>query len=157
MFPKDIEPFIWWLLSYPSPALFYITPHFRPYEPHLCILAFKRKMRYQEWEFTCDFRERRGFCPSFQYFSSNWSLWVRKNFSKYENLKFSLISLIEGIIWSNFKLFLSLNPMRQTFSSRIVKTYFQPNLMKYISKSNDTCFFMIQNENPIVWSHVQIF
>ena len=30
-----------------------------------------------------------------------------------------------------------------TFSSWIVKTHFQPNLMKYISESNETCFFMI--------------
>ena len=42
---------------------------------------------------------------------------------------------------SNF--FLHRTPMRQTFSSRIVRTYFQPNIMKYISKSNETYFFMI--------------
>ena len=132
MFPKDIEPFIWWLLSYPSPTLFYITPDFRPYEPHLWNLALEIKRRAQEWEFTCDFQEKRGFCSSFQDFSSHRSLWVRKNFSKYENLNFSHNFQTQGILSSNFKLFLSSNPMRQTFSSQIVKTYFQPNLIKYI-------------------------
>ena len=150
MFPKVIEQFIWWLLSYPSPTLFYIAPHFRPFEPHLCNLSLERKRRAQEWEFTCDFQEKRGFCSSFQYFSSHRSLWSEKNFSKYENLNFSHNFQTQSILSSNFKLFLSSNPMRQTFSSRIIRTYFQPNLMKYISKSNETRFFMIQNENPII-------
>ena len=154
MFPKDIERFIWWLLSYPSPILSYITPHFRSYEPHLHILALERKRRAQEWEFTCDFREKRGFCLSFQDFSSHQSLRVREKFSKYENLNFSHIFQTQGILSSNFKLFPSSNPMRHTFSSWIVNTYFQPNLKKYISKLNETCFFMIHNENPIIWSHV---
>ena len=143
MFPKDIEPFIWWLVSYPSPTLSYITPHFRPYEPHLRILALESKRRAQEWDFTCDFRGKRGFCPSFQDFSSHRSLWSEQKFSKYENLNFWHISQTQDILSSNFKLLLSLNPMRHTFSSWIVKTYFHRNLMKYISESNETCFFMI--------------
>jgi hypothetical protein len=139
--------------TYPS----YINPHFRPHEPHLRMLALDRKRRDQEWEFTCGFREKRGFCLSFQYFSSHRSLWSEKNFSKYENLKFSHNFQTQGILSSNFKLFRSSNPMRRTFSSQIVKTYFQPNIMKYISESNETCFFMIQNKNPIIWSQVQFF
>ena len=87
MFPNVIESIIWWPLSYPSPTLSYITPYFRPYEPHLHILALESKRRAQEWEFTCDFREKRKFCLSFQYFSSHWSLLSEENFSKYENLK----------------------------------------------------------------------
>ena len=34
---------------------------------------------------------------------------------------------------------------------------FYLNLMKYISELNETCFFMILNENPIIWSLVQFF
>jgi hypothetical protein len=117
MFHMDIEPFIWWLLNYPSPILFYITPHFRPYEPHLHNLALEWKRRSQEWEFTCDFREKRGFCSSFQDFSSHRSLWVRKNFPKYENLNISHNFQTQGILSSNFTLFLSSKPMRHTFSS----------------------------------------
>ena len=142
MFPKDIEPFTWWLLSYPSPTLSYITPHFRPYEPHLRNLGLERKRKAQEWEFTCDFQEKRGFCLSFEYFSSDQSLWSEKKISKYENLKFLHVFKTQGILSSNFKLFSS-NPMRHTFSSQIVKTYVHPNLMKYISELNETCFFMI--------------
>ena len=143
MFPKDIEPIIWWLLSYPSPTVSYITPNFWPYEPHLCNLALERKRRAQEWELTCDFQEKRGFCPSFQYFSSHQSLWSEKNFSMYENLKSSHIFQTQGILSSNFKLFLSSNSMRHTLPPQIAKTYFHPNLMKYISKLNETCFFII--------------
>ena len=122
--PKYIKPVIWWLLSYPSPTLFYITHHFQPYEPHLRNLALEIKRRAEEWEFTCGFQEKRGFCPSFQDFSSHWSLWSEENFSMYENLNFSLVSQTQSIISINFKLFLSLNSMRHTLSSRIAKTYF---------------------------------
>ena len=137
--------------DYPS----YITPHFRPHEPHLCTLALESKRRDHEWEFSCDFGMKRGFCLSFKYFSSHWSLWSEKKISKYESLNFSHNFQTQDILSSNLKLFLSSNPMRHTFSSRIVKTYFQTNLMKYISESNETCFLIIQNENPIIWSHVQ--
>ena len=130
-------------LELPFASLSYITPHFRPHEPHFHILALERKRRAQEWEFTCDFQEKRGLCPSFQNFSSSRSLRSEKNFSKYENLNFSHNFQTQGILSSNFKLFLSSNPMRQTFSSQIVKTYFQTNLMKYISELNETQFFMI--------------
>ena len=71
----------------PFTSLSYITPQFQPHEPHLQILALERKRRAQEWEFNCDFQEKRGFCSSFQGFSSHQNLWVKKNFSKYENLK----------------------------------------------------------------------
>ena len=142
-------------LELPFTSLSYIAPHFWPHEPHLCILDLERKRRAQEWEFTCDFREKRGFCLSFQDFSSHRSLWSEKFFSKYKNLNFSHNFQTQSILSSNFKLFLSSNPMRHTFSSRIVKTYFQPNLIKCILESNETCFFMIQNENPIIWIQVQ--
>ena len=139
--------------SYPS----YITPNFQAHDPHLFSLDLESKRRDQLWEFTWDFWKKRGFCLSFQDFSSHQSLWGEKNFSKFENLNFLHNFQTQGILSSNFKLFLSSNPMRHTFSSQIVKTYFQPNLMKYISKSNETCFFMILNENPNIWSQVQIF
>ena len=128
-------------LELPFTSLSYITPHFRPHEPHLRILALESKRRAQEWEFTCNFWEKRGFCSSFQDFLSHQSLWTEENFSKYENLNFSHIFQTQGILSSNFKLFLSSNPMRHTFSSRIIKTYFSLNLMKYISESNETCFW----------------
>ena len=124
MFPKDIESIIWWLFSFHSPTLSYVTPNFRPYEPHLCILALERKMRTQEWEFTCDFQEKRGFSPSFQDFPFHRSLLSEENFSKYEKLKFSLDFQIKNILSINFKLFLSSSSMRHTISSQIVKTYF---------------------------------
>ena len=82
---------------------------------------------------------------------------MRIFFSKYENLNFSHIFQTQGILSSNFKLFLSWNPMRHIFSSRIVRTYFHLNRIKYISELNETCFFMILKENPIIWSHVQFF
>ena len=44
--------------------------------------------------------------------------------SNYEKLKFSLVSQTQSIIFINFKLFLSLNSMRHTFSPQIAKTYF---------------------------------
>ena len=108
----------------PFSSISYITPHFRPRESHLCILALKIKRRAQDWEFNCDFRKKRGFCSRFQDFSPHKCLWVRKNFSKYENLNFSHNFQTQGILSSNFKLFLSSNPMRHTFSSRIVKNLF---------------------------------
>jgi hypothetical protein len=90
----------------------------------------------------------RFFIPSkFVKWEKNFQVWKLK----------LLTHQTQGIISSNFRLFLSLNPMRQTFSSQIVKKKFHPNLMKYISESNETCFFMIMNENPIIWSHVQFF
>ena len=78
---------------------------------------------------------------------------------KCENLNFSHHSQKTNHFWPNFQLFLSSNPMRQTFSLWIVKTYFQSNLMKYFLESNETCFFMIQNENPFIWSqfHFSVF
>ena len=118
---------------------------------------------WREWgepkseSFTCDFWEKRGFSSSFQDFPFHRSLWSEEKFSKYENLNFSLVSQTQSIFSSDFKLFLSSNSMRHTFSSRIVKTYFHPNIMIHISESNETCFFMILNENPIIWSHVQFF
>ena len=48
-------------------------------------------------------------------------------------------------------------PHETNFSSRIVRPYFQSNLKKYILESNETCFFMIQKENPIIRSRVQFF
>ena len=48
---------------------------------------------------------------------------------------------------SNFSF---IKPHETNFSLWIVKTYFQSNLMKYISKSNDTCLFMIKPGNPFI-------
>ena len=118
---------------------------------------------WREWgeakseSFTCDFQEKRGFSSSFQDFPFHRSLLSEQNLFRYENLNFSLVFETQSILSINFKLFLSSNSMRHTFSPQIAKTYFQPNIMKYISESNDTCFFMVLNENPIIWSHVQFF
>jgi hypothetical protein len=125
MFPKDIEPFIWWLLSYPSSTPSYITPHFRTYDPHLRILALERKRRAQEWEFTCDFREKRGFCSNFQDFSSHRSLWSEKNFSKYETLNFSHNFQTQGI-FVKLQAFSFIEPHETNFFIMDCKNLFSP-------------------------------
>ena len=96
-------------------SLFYITPHFRPHEPHLHILALESKRRDQEWEFTFDFREKRGFCSSFKDFSSHRSLWVRKKISKNENLYFSHNFQTQGIIFIKLKTFSFIEPHETHF------------------------------------------
>ena len=144
-------------LELPFAYTFYITPHFWTHEPHLHILALESKMRDQEWEFTCDFWEKRRFCSHFQDFFISSKFVKCENFSKYENLNFSHHSQNTKIFFTKLQTFLSSNPMRQTFSLWIVKTSFQSNLMKYISRSNGTYLFMIQNENPFIWSQVHFF
>ena len=118
---------------------------------------------WREWKeprsksFTWDFWEKRGFSLSFQDFPFRRSLLSEKNFSKYENLNFSLVFSTQSTFSPTSKLFLSSNSMRHTFSPRIAKTHFHPNLMKYFSELIETCFFIILHETFILWGHVLLF
>ena len=47
--------------------------------------------------------------------------------------------------------------MRLTSLFWIAFTHFHPKLMKYISSSIETCFFMILRKNIILWIHFQNF
>ena len=112
---------------------------------------FKRK---QDLAWVCQVFP---FHPSFSRFSIPSKFFKWENFYKYEKLNFSLFFLTKTTFPSTWKLFLSSNSMRHTLSPRISKTHFHPNLMKNISDSNETCFFMILHENIIIWSHVHFF
>ena len=101
--------------------------------------------------------KRRGFSSSFQDLTFHRSLLSEKNFSKYENSNFSLVSQTQSILSITSKPFLSSNSIRHTFSPWIAKTYFHPFLMEDILESNETCFFILLNENPIIWRPVPFF
>ena len=89
-------------LELPFTSLSYITPHFRPHEPHLAILALESKSRDQEWEFTCDFREQerilfefsRFFTPSkFVSEEKPFQVWKLKLLTQFSNTRHSFIKL----------------------------------------------------------------
>jgi hypothetical protein len=67
-----------------------------------------------------------------------------------------LCSQFKAFFPSTSKFFFHRIP-QDTFSPRIAKTQFHPNIMKDISESNETCFIMILNENLIILSHVRFF
>jgi len=120
-------------------------------------LSFGESEKSPRVRVLLDFQEKRGFNSSFQDFPFHQNLLSEKNFSKYRNSNLSLISQTKRILSITSTLFLSSNSMRHTFSPRIEKTHFHLNLMKYISKLNEICFFMILHENLIIWSHVHFF
>ena len=93
-------------------------------------------------------------CSRFS-FTSKFVEWEK--ISKYENSNLSLVFSTQSILFINLKTFSFIEFHETLFSPRIVKTQFQPNLMKDILESNETCFFMILHENLIIWSHVHFF
>ena len=90
-------------------------------------------------------------CSRF-FISSKFVKW--ENFSKYENLNFSHNFQNTKHSFIELQTFSFIEPHETNIFITDCKTYFQSNLMKYISKSNETCFFMIHNVNPIIWSQV---
>ena len=100
------------------------------------------------------FKRRDDLAWFFKIFHSIEVGWVRKNFLSMKTQTSHLFSQLKAFFPPTSKLFLSSNSMKHTFSPRIAKTHFHLNLMKDISKSNETCFFMILHENIIIWSHV---
>ena len=121
MFPKDIEPFIWWLLIYPSPPSSIYPSFSTPCDSFAHFIFGEQeespRVRVYLWfsrEERILFEFSRFFIPS--KFVSEEKLFQVWNFS--HNFQ------TQSILSSNFKLFLSSNPMRHTFSSWIVKLIF---------------------------------
>ena len=61
----------------------------------------------------------------------------------------------QSILLQTSKLFTHQTPMRPTHLLWIAYTHFHRKLMKNISSSIETCFFMILHENLNLWIHVQ--
>lgn len=87
---------------------------------------------WREWEelrsesFTCDFQEKRGFSSSFQDFPFHQRLLSEKNFSKYENLNFSLVSQTQNILYINFKTISFIEFHETHFFTTDCKSLFSP-------------------------------
>ena len=94
---------------------------------------------------------------SFQDFHSIEVFWVRKSFLSMKNQTSFLFFKHKAFFPSTSNFFFHRIPWDTIFHHELQKAYFHPNLMKDISKLNETCFFMILNENLIIWIHVQFF
>ena len=151
-------------MSFPSPILFYITPHFRLYGPHLHHLALERLIAAQEWQFYLRFlREERGFSFIFQDLSFHQSLLSEKNISKYENSNFSLVFSTKSILFINFKIFSFIelhethsftSDCRNTFSLESHERH--QNRMKHVSSWS--YMKILSYEAMLIFSHFgQIF
>ena len=139
----------------------YINPSFRPYEPHFHHLAFGECEKNLGVRAYLSFCEERGFNFEFSSFAIPSKFFKWENFYKCENSNFlfTLTFLLNPKhIFSNFKTFHSSNS-HDTDSPTlwIAFTQFHLKLMKDISFSIETCFFMILHENLNLWIHVPNF
>ena len=136
----------------------YINPSFRPYEPHFHHLSFgecERSLGLRAYLVFCEERGSSFKFASFYYFIQVFQ--VRQLFQVWK-LKFFthlyFLSQLKEYFFQTPKLCIHQTPMRPTNRLSISFTLFHPKLMKDISSSFETCFFMILHENLNLWIHV---
>ena len=131
----------------------YINSSFRPYEPHLHHLTLGECERSLGVRAYLVFVRKGDIASSLQVFSFHPSFSSEKTFPQVWKLKklfthFHFLSQLKAYILQTLKLFTHRAPMRQTNQLWIAFTNFHPKLMKGISSSIESYFFMI------LWIHV---
>jgi hypothetical protein len=80
---------------------------------------------------------------------------VRKNFLSMKTQTSHLFSQLKELFHQLQNFFFHRTPLDTLFHHGLQKRIFTQ--ISYISKSNETCFYMILHENLIIWSHVHFF